>query len=88
MTTVSLPHLDVPATPESLVEEHAQACAQCGRSTAVTGTVVSQHRTSQGTVVYTRCECGVLQMRLVRPDTGERLVAQGRVAAEGSAAGR
>lgn len=36
--------------------------------------VVSQHRTSEGTILYTRTADGDLQVRLQRPDTGETVL--------------
>lgn len=36
--------------------------------------VVSQHRTSEGTILYTRTEDGQLQVRLQRPIAGETVL--------------
>lgn len=39
-------------------------CHGCGERRRIT-TVVSAHRTSQGTVVYDRCRCGRVGVRLL-----------------------
>lgn len=39
-----------------------------------TDEVVSQHRTSEGTIQYVRDASGDLQVRLLRPDTGEQVL--------------
>jgi len=43
----------------------AGRCHGCGEERRVT-TVLSAHRTSEGTVVYDRCQCGRAGVRLVR----------------------
>lgn len=67
----------LPAAP-AVAEPHVGTCAECGRSALGDRAVLSQHRTSEGTIVYTRCDCGALQVRLQRPDRGERVIATGR----------
>lgn len=44
-----------------------ERCRGCGTRQTVMGTVLSAHRTSEGTVVYHRCRCGRAGVRLVRP---------------------
>ncbi|GCD99491.1 hypothetical protein EHYA_07213 [Embleya hyalina] len=57
-------------------------CDACGRIEDPRMTVLSRHSTSQGEVVYTRCLCGSVGVRL-RPDPDARrppheiLLAQG-----------
>lgn len=46
------------------------ACLDCGWPD-IDAQVVSRHRTSQGTIVWTRCICGVLQVWLHRPGATE-----------------
>lgn len=42
---------------------NTERCAYCGWPEAEPYEVVSRHDTSEGTVVYTRCACGRLQVR-------------------------
>jgi hypothetical protein len=44
---------------QNLAEDHCPLC-DLGMSEALT--IVSRHRTSTGTVVYARCDCGRLTM--------------------------
>jgi hypothetical protein len=53
------------------------ACPYCGRPDAEPFQVLSRHRTSAGLTVWTRCQCGSLQVR-VRDAAGERIAARGR----------
>jgi hypothetical protein len=39
-------------------------CRRCGSAVARSNEPVSRHPTSEGTVVYTRCACGLLQVWL------------------------
>lgn len=43
-------------------ETRADRCPLCDLRMSEVLTVVSRHRTSTGTVVYARCECGRLSM--------------------------
>jgi len=57
-------------------------CPACGRIEDPYMAVLSRHRTSQGEVLYTRCLCGSVGVRLNSlPEHGERppgvLLAQG-----------
>lgn len=52
------------------------ACVDCGWPDT-DAAVVSRHRTSEGVVVWTRCICGALQVRLHRPGLAEE-IARGR----------
>ncbi|KAA8885188.1 hypothetical protein F3087_30640 [Nocardia colli] len=58
------------ATPPTESIAH-RGCRQCGA--ADHGTTVSRHRTSEGTIVYTRCPCGAVNVWL-EPTTRRRVV--------------
>lgn len=45
-------------------------CPNCGWPQREPYEIVSRHRTSSGVVVYTRCMCGALQVRLVAQNQG------------------
>lgn len=51
-------------------------CPRCGWPNAVIHSVVSRHRTSRGTILYTRCACGALQVRRTPGADPARLIAQ------------
>lgn len=59
------------ATPET--------CPACGWPTAEPYEVISSHRTSEGTITWSRCSCGRLQVHrgesLVVRSTGTRRIA-------------
>jgi hypothetical protein len=42
-------------------------CRVCGRTDGRWERELSRHRTSQGEVVYTRCTCGSIAVRLLLP---------------------
>lgn len=43
------------------------SCDACGRTEGPWEHVISRHRTSEGEVVYTRCTCGSVAVRLAAP---------------------
>jgi hypothetical protein len=45
----------------------ADCCDVCGRIEGRWERVLSRHRTSEGEVVYTRCSCGSVAVRLLAP---------------------
>jgi hypothetical protein len=53
------------------------ACPYCGRPDTEPFQVLSRHRTSSGLTVWTRCQCGSLQVR-ERDAAGERIAARSR----------
>lgn len=57
------------------------SCPYCGRPDAEPFQVVSRHRTSTGQTLWTRCECGSLQARVL-DETGERVLARSRAGNE------
>lgn len=61
-------------------------CRRCGRPESQPFETVSRHTTSTGVIVYTRCACGLLQVRS-HPLTGPRagLIARGRCPATAAA---
>ena len=52
-------------------------CPFCGWPEDDLFDLASQHRTTEGQTVWTRCVCGSLQMRVVGA-TGSRIVARSR----------
>lgn len=62
----------------------APRCPNCGWPEREPYEILSRHRTSSGVVVYTRCICGALQVRVLAPDQG----VDGPVLALGRAPGR
>lgn len=52
-------------------------CPFCGWPEDELFNLASQHRTSEGQTVWTRCVCGSLQMRIVGA-AGSRIVARSR----------
>jgi hypothetical protein len=87
MTAETAAHIDATISPaesaappaSSAAPEAGRAaitlCPYCGRPDAEPFQVVSRHRTSAGQTVWTRCQCGSLQMR-VRDAAGERITAR------------
>jgi RNase P subunit RPR2 len=57
---------------------HASVCRRCDRPVDQSNELVSRHRTSEGTVVYTRCACGLLHVWLDAEPRSARLVARAR----------
>ena len=51
-------------------------CPRCGWPRSEIYKVLSRHLTSEGVVIYTRCACGEVQVR-VRPFGGGEVVAAG-----------
>ncbi|WP_211302914.1 hypothetical protein [Allonocardiopsis opalescens] len=49
--------------PDPMPTPRPGACARCGWPEDQPFEVVSRHSTSTGTLVYTRCACGRLQVR-------------------------
>lgn len=43
------------------------SCDACGRTEGPWENVISRHRTSEGEIVYTRCTCGSVAVRLISP---------------------
>lgn len=65
------------ATDTATVQSLPSPRDRYGRGAAdrdATDEVVSQHRTSEGTIQYVRDASGDLQVRLLRPDTGEQVL--------------
>ncbi|MFE9575874.1 hypothetical protein ACFYO1_05775 [Nocardia sp. NPDC006044] len=50
------------AAPPTESTDH-RGCRQCG-AVDRPGTTLSRHRTSEGTIVYARCPCGTVSVRL------------------------
>ena len=61
-----------------------ESCGVCGRTESGREPVLSRHHTSQGEIVYTRCLCGSVAVRLVAaPRAGDgELVARGPASPE------
>lgn len=55
-----------------LVDSHVSrwVCRRCGLPVDHLSEAVSRHRTSDGTVIYTRCVCGLLQVWLDAVEPG------------------
>lgn len=56
--------------------EGVDAEQECGHSQHEPGEVASRHMTSEGVLVYTRCACGALRVRLHRWDGGTKVLAE------------
>lgn len=52
-------------------------CPRCGWPETDVYEVVSRHRTSTGVILYTRCVCGLLQVRRVASSRPARPLARG-----------
>ncbi len=65
------------STGDDTTTNAALACRYCGWPEQETYEVVSRHRTSEGTVVYSRCACGALQVRVHRRNAAEVVAARG-----------
>lgn len=52
-----------------------RSCCRCGWPEDRPFSIISTHRTPEGWTVYTRCACGMLQVRL--GGTGAPVVARG-----------
>lgn len=61
-------------------------CPYCGWADSTPFQTVSRHGTGEGMTIWTRCQCGSLQMRTVDA-AGGRIVTRGRPAAD-AVAGR
>jgi hypothetical protein len=61
-------------------------CGACGRVENAHLTVLSRHRTSQGEVVYTRCLCGSVGVRLRQRAPHDERPPGGEVLAQGPSA--
>lgn len=55
----------------------AIGCPHCKSTDTRSAKIISQHQTSTGLTVWTRCACGSLQARVVS-SAGNRVVARGR----------
>lgn len=55
----------------------ALGCPHCKGADERPAQIISQHQTSAGLTVWTRCACGSLQARVVS-SSGNRVVARGR----------
>ena len=51
-------------------------CPRCGWPQSDVYEVLSRHLTSEGVVTYTRCACGMVQMRFQPFDPGAPVVAR------------
>ncbi|GAA2121977.1 hypothetical protein GCM10009802_25650 [Streptomyces synnematoformans] len=54
-------------------------CPHCGWADSTPFHTVSRHRTAGGMTIWTRCQCGSLQMRTIDA-AGGRIVTRGRPA--------
>lgn len=53
---------------------HETACLDCAWPGAGAQDVLSRHRTSEGTIVWTKCVCGAFHVWLYRPGPADLVV--------------